>query len=319
MIGIGLVGVGGWGRNHLRVLATLKALNEVDYLAVADISKETLNHFKRIYAIDAIYTSVEELINDGKIDAGIVASPTPLHFQHASLFIEKEKHVLVEKPFTTNVKEAEKLIEMADKKGVLITVGLLLRFSPAVEFAKELFKKSDLGEVLSVSAKRTSKWPSRKLDVEIIRDLAIHDVDLVRFITGYEPKKVLAYGGASSHNLIDYASILYIYENSKGKKLPVSIEVSWITPYKVRRFEITATKGMISLDLLSHRVEIADENGVRYPSIKYKEPLMEQDQNFVRAVRGTEPLKIPASDVIVSLQACIKAIESIEKGKSIEI
>ena len=318
MVGIGLIGVGGWGRNHLRVLATLKALNEIDYLAVADISKETLNHYKRIYAIDAAYTTVKELVDDEGVDAGIIASPTPLHFQHATLFIEKGKHVLVEKPFTTDVKEAEMLIEMADKEGVLITVGLLLRFSPAVEFAKRLFERSELGEVLSVSAKRTSKWPSRKLDVEIIRDLAIHDIDLVRYITGYEPRKVLAYGGASSHNLIDYASLLYIYENSEGKKLPVSIEVSWITPYKVRRFEITATKGMISLDLLSHKVEIADEDGVKYPSIKYKEPLMEQDLNFVRAVRGVEPLKIPAREVIISLRACIKAIESIEKGKSIE-
>lgn len=319
MVGIGIVGIGGWGKNHVRVLATLKSEGIIDYVGIADISDELLKKMKKMFSIDYATKDLRDLAENDSIDGIIIATPTPLHYEHAKIVLEHDKHVLVEKPLTSSINEAIELMHLAKEKRKIITVGFLLRFSPAILYARDAIKRGVLGNIISISSKRTSLWPNRKLDVEIIRDLAIHDIDLVRFLTDTKPKSVFAIGGSKVHGIIDHSAILFGYEKTDATKLPVLIEASWVTPFKIRRLEITGDKGSAVIELLQHKITIAHENEILTPILKPREPLFEEDKNFALSIAGKEKPLVTVEDGIIALKACEAALESIKLGKLINI
>ena len=319
MTGIGIVGIGGWGKNHVRVLSSLKAEGIIDYVGIADISESLIKKYSKNYSIDFKARNIEELLRFDEIDGVIIATPTPLHYDHAIKALEADRHVLVEKPLTSTSEEAKSLNKVAKEKKKILMVGFLLRFSPAVIHAKKLIEKGDMGSIISISAKRTSLWPNRKLDVEIIRDLAVHDIDLVRFMTGALPKKVYAVGGSKLHGLLDHTAILFEYSKGNSKTFPVLIEASWVTPFKIRRLEITGDKGSAFIELLEHKITIAEHEKIIQPILKQLEPLYAEDKNFALSIQGKERPFITGEDGIIALKACEAAIESIEKHTIVEI
>jgi len=319
MTGIGIIGVGGWGKNHVRVFSTLKSEGLIDFIGIADISKEVLKKLTTIYNIDLVTTSYEDLLKNENIDGIVIATPTPLHFEHALKALECNKHVLVEKPLTETVEQGEKLIRVANKNELILMVGFLLRYSPAIRYARDLIASGEIGKVLSISAKRTSLWPNRKLDVGVVRDLAIHDIDLVRYLTDANPILIFAIGGKLIHEYEDYASIILEYKGGKSESIATLIEVSWVTPYKIRRMEVVGTKGSLEIELLKHSVSIFFENELRKPLLPYREPLMEEDKNFVLSITGREKPIVTGEDGLVALKACFAALKSMHEKKVIRV
>ena len=318
MTGVGVVGVGGWGKNHVRVVSQLKALGYLDYIGIADVDESLLKFFKRYYQIDVATRDLNELVKNDEIDALIIATPTPLHYEHALIALENDLHVLVEKPLTANTREALELINFAKERKRILMVGFLLRHSNAVRYTKEMIETGELGKIISISAKRTSLWPQRKMDVSIIKDLAIHDIDLVRFLTRTNPKSVLAYGGKKIHEYEDHVTMLVEYSD-KQNVVPALIEASWITPYKIRRIEITGDKGSAEIELLEHTVTIYFEDRVITPILNKKEPLFEEDKNFVLSTQGKEKPLVTGQDGYIALKTCEAALQSIKEKALIKV
>ncbi|MGQ4891182.1 MAG: Gfo/Idh/MocA family oxidoreductase [Candidatus Njordarchaeia archaeon] len=318
MTGVGIVGIGGWGKNHVRVISQLKALGYIDYIGIADVDESLLKFYSKLYQIDFAANNLDDLVRRDEIDALIIATPTPLHYEHALLALKNDLHVLVEKPLTANTEEALKLINFAKEKKKVLMVGFLLRYSPAVRYVKEIIASGELGRIISISAKRTSLWPKRKMDVSIIKDLAIHDIDLVRFITGIDPKNVLAYGGRKLHEYEDHVTMLIEYSDAKNP-IPALIEASWITPYKIRRIEITGDKGSAELELLEHKVTLFFEDKILTPILEKREPLFEEDKNFILSMQGEEKPLVVGYDGYIALKTCEAAHLSIKEKEIIEV
>jgi len=316
---LAVVGAGGWGVNHVRVASTLKALGYINDVVVMDIDENRARYVSKIYG--AKYTtSFEDILRDDEIDYVIVATPTPLHYNQAKKILEAGKNVLVEKPMTENSRQALDLVDEARRNNRLLMTGFLLRYSPAVEYMKNNYvtNRVTLGDVLLIYSKRVNPWPIRKGDVGVIRDLAIHDIDLTMYIFDSTPSKVYA-SGKKFNAPYEVISVVHVDYDSKYGTYSLLVEASWITPYKFRRLEITATKAIIFLDLINHTIEIYSDTGISKPKIARKEPLFEQDKNFVLASQGKENPKVTGVDGYRALLVCDMALEAMEKGKILEI
>jgi len=305
-VDVAVVGVGGWGKNHVRVLRQLRGEGLVDTLYVVDVDEERLRWAERVY--DAVpLKSIEDAV-DRDIDAAIIATPTSLHYKHAKAFVESGISVLVEKPFTATVSEAESLYKAGGD--VVITTGLLLRFHGAVRYVKQSMSK--LGRVLSIYAKRTSHWPQRVGDLGVIKDLAIHDADLVTYITGARAREVIARGGSIRHSYEDHVQILASYDGFSAV-----LEANWVTPFRMRRMEITGEHGIFSIDFTTDTVILYTEDGAYMPRLTLEEPLLVQDREFLKAVEGKGGEIVPKEDVIYVIRFCEAAAASMRKSRTI--
>ncbi len=315
---IAVLGVGGWGQNHARVLSYLRSEGYIDDVIAVDVNENRAKLIARRFGIEWS-TDMTRVLNDDDVLGMIIATPTRLHYDHAKQALEAGKNILVEKPLTENVEQALELKRIAEENNLIITVGFLLRYSTAVRYSRELYQRGELGDILTIMAKRTSFWPNRPLDVGVIRDLAIHDIDLIRFITGGKPKYVFARGGAIKHEYEDYVSMFIEYETLNNHFTHSLIEANWVTPFKIRRMEITAEKGVIIIDLLQHSVKILREDGVYQPNIKYVEPLYAEIKNFVLAINREEKPEITVDDGIIALKVCEIALMSMKDNDVKEV
>lgn len=315
---IAILGVGGWGQNHARVLSYLRSEGYIDDVVVIDVNKNRAKLIAKRFGAEWS-TDLRFVLNKDDVVGVIIATPTRLHYQHAKEVLEAGKHVLVEKPLTETVNQALELKDLAERNNLIITVGFLLRFSTAIRYSKDLYQRGNLGNILTIMAKRTSFWPNRPLDVGVIRDLAIHDIDLIRYITGGEPRYVFARGGAIRHEYEDYTSLFIEYDMGGNFFTHALIEANWVTPFKIRRMEITGEKGVIIIDLLEHSVKILKEEGIYQPNIKYIEPLYSEIKNFVLSIRGEEKLEVTIDDGIIALKVCETALESMRDNTIKEV
>ncbi len=319
MVGIAIIGAGGWGQNHVRVFSFLRAEGLVSEVMVVDIVEERAKKMAKRFGVKWS-TSYRDVLNNDDIHGVVISTPTKLHYQHALEALKAGKHTLIEKPMTETVEQAIELTELAKERNLILMVGFLLRYSSAINFAKEYYEEGKIGRVLTVLAKRTSYWPNRPMDVGVIRDLAIHDIDLIRYMLGKEPLYVLARGGALKHDYEDYASLFIEYGGLGDNNLMHAlIEVNWVTPFKIRRMEITGEKGVIIIDLLQHAVRVLKEDGIYQPNINAVEPLYLEDKNFVRAILGEEKPLVTGEDGVIALKVCEKALKSIATNEMVKI
>lgn len=312
---VALVGVGAWGQNHARVLAYLRGEGLIDHILLMDVDESRAKTVARRFGCE--WTTDFERALRGDVDAVIIASPTRLHFTQARKALLANKHVLVEKPMAETYEQARELVELARERRLILMTGFLLRYSPAVEFVKEKYAKNELGKLLLVYAKRTNPWPKRPQDVGVVRDLAIHDIDLVRFLFDAVPVKVFARGGSLRHSYEDYMSAFVDCESRDNFVLV--LEANWVTPHKFRRFEVTTERMVVEIDLVRHTVKLHTDKGVRNPAIPYREPLYEEDKNFVRAVLGEEKPRMSGVDGALALLVCECLLRSLSTGTPVEV
>lgn len=314
---IAVIGVGRWGINHAKVCAHLRAEEIVDDLVIVDVIEERAKYVAKIYSVEYL-TDISEVAKRDDIEYAILATPTHLHYDQAKMLLESGKHVLVEKPMTENAEQAKDLVEIAKKNNRILSSGMLLRFSPAVEFFMDYVAKKDVGRIIHMYSRRMSPQPIRKYYVGVVKDLAIHDIDLARYMLGASPIKVFAFGKKFSTQFEVFASIHLVFEKD-GDRFSFVGETGWVAQYKFRRMEIIFEKVTIGLDLVEHKITIYSDDGIFEPKIKKKEPLYEQDKNFVLASIGKETLRITGIDAYKSILICDKIVESINKRKLIEI
>ena len=315
MLRVGVVGVGNMGYHHARVYSELAKEGKVELVGVADANferaKEVAKKFNTIP-----YGDYRELAKE-ELDAVNIAVPTSLHKQVALEFIEKGVNVLIEKPIAESIESAQEIIKAAKANNVILMVGHIERFNPAVLKLKESIQEGLLGEVVSISAKRVGPMAVRIRDVGIIIDLGVHDIDVISFLFGDKVKKVYARAGSVKHpaGVEDHALIMLGFSNGKSG----IVETNWLTPHKTRTLTAVGTKGIAYLDYIEQKLVIYNNKWEREAKVNKREPLRNEIEHFIDCVVNDNTPLISGEDGLHTLKVALKALESTKKDKIVEV
>lgn len=305
---VAVVGIGGWGKNHLRVVSQLRGEDLVDEVYAVDIDEAKLKWAEKVYKARSV-KGIEKA-SDLDVDATIVATPTTLHAAHAAVFLSRGIPTLVEKPFAASLRETYELLDIARR--TLVTTGYLLRFHQGVRYVKNNLGK--LGRFLTAYSKRTSRWPVRPGDVGVVKDLVIHDVDLLAYITGRRALTVYALGGSTRGTYEDHVQVF-----AKFDEAAAVFEANWLTPYKFRKLEITGDQGIFAIDFATDEVYFYGEDGVYRPRLEIVEPLVVQDREFLKAASGRGGEIVDREDIIYTMKFCEAAVLSLKTGRLVHL
>jgi len=310
-VNMAVVGCGFWGKNHARIYSELE---NADLVAVADLNEDAACALGERYGADH-HGDPADLFMREDVDAISICTPTVTHAKIALAAIEAGKHVLVEKPMTSTVAEAERLIAASEKAGVKLTVGFVERFNPGVIEALRLVGEGKIGDVILARAHRVSRYPLRISDVGVVKDLAIHDADIVRQLFGEEPETVYATAGNLVHSFEDYANIILRFPGNRS----AFIETNWLTPHKIRRLILTGSEGLITVEFITQEVTVEDDEGSYTPFLQPREPLTLELESFVEAILKDKPPAVSGEDGLRALRICEAALESARTGKPIRL
>jgi UDP-N-acetylglucosamine 3-dehydrogenase len=226
------------------------------------------------------------------------------------------KHVLVEKPMATTTKQADQLVAIAEENGLHFTVGFLMRFIPGLRQIRESVQNKKIGELVCATAKRVSQWPERIGDVGVVKDTAIHDIDVMRFVFHDDPIAVYAKAGAMRHRKFeDYALIMLTYEDGRS----AFIESNWLTPYKTRTLTVTGSDAIMRLDYITQELWIEAANENIQPKFPWQEPLKAELQHFADCIVKKDKPVVTGEDGVKALRIAIAALESSAKNKAIKL
>ncbi|MEM3403510.1 MAG: Gfo/Idh/MocA family oxidoreductase [Nitrososphaeria archaeon] len=307
-IKIGVIGVGGWGKNHLRVLNELKVLN-----ALCDVDEDKTREYSRKYGVEG-FTDVERFLRID-LDGVIISTPTKTHFEVASKVIQNRKNLLVEKPFTYQAEEGETLIKKVKENGVILTVGFIERFNPAMREAKKFVEQGIIGEPLYLVFIRENRWPAHIFDVGVILDTTIHDIDLSRWFFGKEPTMVFARAGRFGIERERVSALILGFPEERSS-LIIS---NWITPKRVRQLEIVGENGEITLDFITQEIKVDLEDRTTIPRIKYEEPLALELKHFIECVKEHKQPMVTGEDGVKATKIAQTALASNKLGSAIFI
>ncbi|HDI01330.1 MAG TPA: Gfo/Idh/MocA family oxidoreductase [Candidatus Bathyarchaeota archaeon] len=311
-LGVAVIGVGYWGRNHVRVLSEFP---RAKLLAVCDTDEVRAREVAEAYGVP-YFTDPADLLRREDVEAVTICTWSTVLAQVAKMALTAGKHVLVEKPMAASSREALELVRLAKEEGLTLAVGFIERFNPGVNFIRELISRGELGEVVALSSRRLSRWPRRAGDVGVLKDLAIHDVDLSRYLLGEEPEAVYArVGRLKRQDLDDYAFLMLSFPGGRV----ASIEANWLSPYKKRELMVTGSEAVATLNYLTQEVAIEREDGIFRPARRWIEPLRLELEHFVDCVLNNRQPLVSGLDGLVALRLCELALESSSKGEAIRV
>lgn len=307
-----LLGCGYWGNQIARVLGSLK---KCKFVAAADLEWGQAELIGRKYGPKP-YKEPSDIYYQ-EPDAVIIATPTTTHFELAMDAIERDvKFLLVEKPMTSSSIEAETLLAKAAEKDAKIMVGFIERFNAAVIVARSSAALGEIGKIVSLSSKRVSRRPKRIGDVGVVKDLAIHEIDVARFIVQAPLEQVYAITGNIQHKFEDFAEILLRFQNG----VCAFIESNWFTPFKIRQLTITGDLGYIEVDYLTQTYRKSDEHGIWEPlwADPIVEPLKQELNCFLDSVLLNEQPHPSGQDGLKALWICESILTSAKAHKPME-
>jgi len=309
---IAVIGAGFWGKNHIRVLSELP---QAELVAVCDIDKQRAKTIGKKYNIKS-YTDSKDLYRKEQFDAVSICVWSTGLFQKAVEALNAGKHVFVEKPMASRVAEAEKIVEIAESEGLHLTVGFIERFNPAVRRLKKSIEEGKIGSPVSATVKRVSKWPERIGDIGVVKDTAIHDIDLMRFIFEEDPITVYARAGRLRHKRFeDYTQVMLAFPDGKSAFL----EANWLTPYKVRRLTVTGSEAIITVDYITQEITIETSSQTLTPRYEWEEPLKLELQHFVDSVLNNNAPMVTGLDGVKALKIAEAILESAEKNSLVKL
>ena len=290
------------GRNHARCLASMKG---VDLVAVVDSDEERRNTAAVAYECQSI-SSLSQL---PKIDAAVVAVPTALHAEVGSALMERGVHCLVEKPLAIDPEQVQTLIRAAEASNVVLQVGHIERFNPAVRQLEVLLQGE---KVLVANARRMSAVSARVGDIDVVMDLMVHDLDVILYLMGNRVENTIAVGIDGSHGF-DHVTALLSFDGGPM----ASLTASRITQNQIRKLEVTTKEDFFSVDysnqeLLIFRQGRLDNDDMaegryvldvdtRRVFVRRTEPLVSELEHFVGAIRGDHENEVDGRQALNAL------------------
>jgi UDP-N-acetylglucosamine 3-dehydrogenase len=303
LLRVGVVGVGIMGSNHARVYADLPGASLV---GVADPDPRQRDFVSGALGC-AGYADVEGLLAEG-IDAVTIAAPTHLHRELAVACINRGVHVLVEKPIASSVEEGRAIIAAARRAGVTLMIGHVERFNPAVEAIKDAIRHED---ILSIAITRVGPFPPRMSNVGVVIDLAVHDIDLIRWFTNSEIVEVQPQVRSAVADREDIA--LLQFRTASG--VLAHINTNWLTPFKARSVTVATKNKYVTGDLLTRQVtecfgfQPDGSYSMRHLSVGHSEPLRAELQAFCSAIRGGSDPSVTGEEGVDALEIAIRCLQ----------
>jgi predicted dehydrogenase len=277
-IKVGVVGVGYLGRFHAEKYALQ---NDVELVGVADAALDRATEVAERLSTK-VFRDPLELI--GRVDAVSIVVPTALHYKVTKPFLEQGVHVLLEKPITETLEQAEELLQLAGKKRLILQVGHIERFNPAVAAIRPLLKAPQY-----LLAERSAPFTVRCTDVSVVLDLMIHDLDIVTDLAGAAPREISAAGAAVITNKIDMASARIIFENG----CVADVVASRVSDEKKRFLRIVEKESVYLADYQAQQATAMRKSGSTTPELiahpfatERRDTLAEEIRAFIDSVRG---------------------------------
>lgn len=289
-ITLGVVGCGYWGPNLVR---NFKQLPDCRLKAVCDTSSQRLAHMRRLYQDVAVTEDYNNLLNDPEIEALAIATPVRFHHPMAKAALEAGKHVFVEKPLARTEAEAEDLVDLAERNGLVLMVGHTFLFSPAVRRMKQIIDAGDIGEVQYVSARRLNLGLFQK-DINVAWDLAPHDISIILHLLDELPVSVSCQGASHVNREIQDVTMMHL---NFRKNRCAFVHNSWLDPKKVRQMTVVGSQRMIVYDdtepleklkIYDARVEVPPH----YDSFAEFTYSYHYGDSYVPYIKQDEPLKL---------------------------
>ena len=301
---IGVVGVGVMGSNHARVLAELPG---VKLVGVVDPDGKRREYVARALGC-AAFGDLDALIRCG-VDAITIAAPTHLHRDIALECASRGIHILVEKPIASTIEEGRAIVAAARRARVTLMAGHVERFNPAVETIKRAIKDQD---ILSIAITRVGPFPPRMSNVGVVIDLAVHDIDLIRWFTDSEIVEIQPQTSSAVAEREDIA--LLQFRPASG--VLAHINTNWLTPFKARNIHIATRDKYLMADLLTLQVtecfgfQPDGSYSMRHLSVGYAEPLRAELVAFVKAVRSGGTPAVTGEEGVASLEIAIRCLDA---------
>ena len=311
-LGVAVIGTGFWGKNHARIF---RELPETELLAICDINAERAKAAAHQFGVKP-FEDIGKMLKDESIEAVSVCTWSTSLAKEALKALRAGKHVLVEKPMATNTTQAKKLLETADKEGLHLTVGLLMRFIPGVQYIRNAVENKNVGNLVCATAKRVAQWPERIGDVGVVKDTAIHDLDVMRYIFNEDPIAVYAKTGSMRNRKFeDYAQIMLTFEGDKS----AFIESNWLTPYKTRMLIMTGSEAIVKLDYITQELTIENAKETVQPRCILQEPLKLELQHFAKCITRKEKPMVTGMDGLKALQIAEAALRSSATNRVVKL
>lgn len=325
-IKVGVIGCGYWGPNLIR------NFNENYYTDVkyaCDLDRERLERIRLRYPHVTVTSNHRDVLKDKDIQVVAIATPAHTHYSLAKEALKAGKHIVIEKPFTAKVKEAEKLIEIAMRKGVIIFVDHTFIYTGAAKKMKELVSSGEVGDIYYFDSVRVNLGLFQP-DVNVICDLAPHDVSIMDYIISERPKSVAATGISHTSNRLEDVAYVTVRFNDE---LIAHFHLNWLSPVKIRRIIIGGSKKMVVFDDLdpAEKIKVYDKgislgktdkgafykNIIQYrigdmyaPRIDHTEALKVMVEHLVDCIMNR---KIPITDGESGLRV-VRIIEAAERS-----
>ncbi len=311
-IGTAVIGTGFWGKNHARLYNELES---TELVAICDVNRDRAKAVGSQFGVKS-YTKSSQMLKNEDIQALSICTWSTKLAEETLKALKAGKHVLVEKPMATHAKQAEKLLQTAEERDLLLTVGFLMRFVPGLQHIREAVENKKIGELVCATARRVSQWPERIGDVGVVKDTAIHDIDIMRYISDEDPIGVYAKTGSMRHRKFeDYAQIMLTYEDGKS----AFIESNWLTPYKTRTLAVTGSEAIMRLDYMTQKLWIEAPKENLQPRYPWQEPLKLELQHFSDCILEKKKPLITGVDGLKALQIAEAVLRSSAKNRAIKL
>lgn len=328
-VNVAVIGVGVFGKHHVRVY---KSLKEANLVSICDVDERRAREIGELYNVK-YYTSIERMFEKEDIEAVSIVVPTSKHYEVAKRVFEYNVHALIEKPLASSIREAEEIVREAKRRNLKLMVGHLERFNPIVGKVKDIIEREEYGKLISIHAYRLGLYPTRVQDVGVTIDWAIHDVDVMRFIVGDDVATVYGLvddaGGQDSISL----ALLEFRNGVYG-----SLEANWNTSIKVRGVRMVLRDAIMNMNYIKQEVKIYTrvENAPECKSfeefvmrfgeppcstirVKIREPLENELRLFLKSIISGEEPPVSGEDGVENLRIIEAILESYRTGKCIKL
>lgn len=297
-VSIAVVGAGSMGMSHLRVLNDFDE-ERIELVGVAEVQPSALKQAVSRFHI-AGYSDYREMIERTHPDLVSVVVPTHLHREVASYALERGIDVLIEKPITSSIEDAQELLRLAHAHGARIAVGHVERFNPAIVELKRQLQRSKLGQIFSMHARRIGPFPPRIRDVGVTLDLASHDIDVMRYLADAEVEQVYAQTQRRIHST--HEDLLLGILRFTSQAIGV-LDVNWLTPTKVRELSVTGEKGMFLINYLTQEVYFYenDYTPTNWDTLRSLTGVSEGTMTRLKIPKA-EPLRLEYEDIISAIE-----------------
>ncbi|MGC8814014.1 Gfo/Idh/MocA family oxidoreductase [Dictyoglomus sp.] len=282
---VGVVGVGYLGQHHVRIF---NEIPDVELVGICDINLKRAKEIASIYNVPFVTDDYRDLLN--RVEAVSIVTPTTSHFQIAKDFLEKGIHTFIEKPVTHSLREAEILLDIASGKDLVLQVGHIERFNPAIQELKKYVK-----DPFYIEARRMGPFEGRSTDVGVVMDLMIHDLDILFYVLG-KNRRILEISGIGYSIYTpyeDFATVNILFEG----EILVNLIASKVSPKKLRKLDIHEKNGdQIIVDYIEQSISVVHggarhiESALESPVLEREEPLRLELTHFVKCIiEGKDP------------------------------